>query len=65
MTYDETQNIGKRYRRQDAIGTYLAITVDHDTAKDQTVTVRNRDTMAQIRIPISELKAYIENVIRF
>lgn len=65
VTYDETQNIGKRYRRQDAIGTYLAITVDHDTLKDQTVTVRNRDTMAQIRIPISELKAYIENVIRF
>ncbi|MFA6693065.1 MAG: glycine--tRNA ligase, partial [Acholeplasmataceae bacterium] len=65
VTYDETQNIGKRYRRQDAIGTYLAITIDHDTLKDQTVTVRNRDTMAQIRIPISELKAYIENVIRF
>ena len=65
VTYDETQNIGKRYRRQDAIGTYLAITIDHDTMKDQTVTVRNRDTMAQVRLPISELKTYIEKVIEF
>ncbi|MBN2268253.1 MAG: glycine--tRNA ligase [Acholeplasmataceae bacterium] len=65
VTYDETQNIGKRYRRQDAIGTYLAITIDHDTMKDQTVTVRDRDTMAQVRLPISELKAYIEKAIEF
>ncbi|MDD3067906.1 MAG: glycine--tRNA ligase [Acholeplasmataceae bacterium] len=65
VTYDETQNIGKRYRRQDAIGTFLAITVDHDTMKEETVTVRNRDTMAQVRIPISELRAYIEKAIEF
>ncbi len=64
-TYDETQNIGKRYRRQDAIGTYLCVTIDHETAQDQSVTVRHRDTMAQVRIPISELRAYIEEQIEF
>jgi glycyl-tRNA synthetase len=65
VTYDETQNIGKRYRRQDAIGTYLCVTVDHDTANDQCVTVRQRDTMAQVRIPITELRSYIEKQIEF
>jgi glycyl-tRNA synthetase len=65
VTYDETQNIGKRYRRQDAIGTYLCITIDHDTMKDDTVTVRNRDTMAQVRIPISDLRTYIEQETKF
>ncbi len=65
VTYDETQNIGKRYRRQDAIGTYLCITVDHDTESLQSVTVRNRDTMEQVRIPISELKAYIKEQIKY
>ena len=64
-TYDETQNIGKRYRRQDAIGTYLCVTIDHETAENQTVTVRHRDTMAQVRIPISELKTYIDKQIEF
>ncbi len=65
VVYDETQNIGKRYRRQDAIGTYLCVTVDHDTAVDQSVTVRNRDTMAQVRIPIKDLRSYIEQEIKF
>ena len=65
VTYDETQNIGKRYRRQDAIGTYLCITIDHDTMNDQTVTVRNRDTMEQVRIAISDLRSYIEKEIAF
>ncbi len=60
VIYDETQNIGKRYRRQDAIGTPLCITIDHQTMEDQSVTVRDRDTMGQLRIPIQELKAYIE-----
>ncbi|MDY0295240.1 MAG: glycine--tRNA ligase [Acholeplasmataceae bacterium] len=60
VTYDETQNIGKRYRRQDAIGTYLCITIDHDTASDDTVTVRNRDTMEQVRVAIKDLRSYIE-----
>ncbi len=65
VIYDETQNIGKRYRRQDAIGTYLCITVDHDTAIDNSVTVRHRDTMEQIRIPIQELRTYIEEKSKF
>jgi glycyl-tRNA synthetase len=60
VVYDETQNIGKRYRRQDAIGTYLCVTVDHDTESLDSVTVRNRDTMGQERIQISELRNYIE-----
>lgn len=60
VVYDETQNIGKRYRRQDSIGTYLCITVDNETATDESVTVRNRDTMNQVRIKIKDLKSYIE-----
>ena len=54
-----------RYRRSDAIGTPLCITVDDDTINNNTVTVRNRDTMEQITLPISELKDYIEDVIKF
>ncbi len=53
--YDETQNIGRRYRRQDEIGTPLCVTVDFDTLDDNAVTVRDRDTMEQVRVPISEL----------
>jgi glycyl-tRNA synthetase len=63
--YDDTQSIGKRYRRQDAIGTYFAITVDHDTEIDHMVTVRNRDTMAQERVKIEDLRYYIEKHIQF
>ena len=65
VVYDETQNIGKRYRRQDAIGTYLCVTVDHDTESLNSVTVRNRDTMEQVRISINELKAYVNNQIKY
>lgn len=54
--YDETQSIGKRYRRQDEIGTPYCITVDFETIKDKAVTIRDRDTMKQERIKISELK---------
>ena len=57
--YDETASIGKRYRRQDEIGTPFCVTVDYDTEVDGKVTVRDRDTMEQIRIPIAELKQYI------
>lgn len=64
-TYDETQSIGKRYRRQDSIGTYLCITIDHDTEETQTVTVRHRDTMTQDRVKIEDLKSYIESRIQF
>ena len=53
--YDEKDSIGKRYRRQDAIGTPYCITVDHDTLSDNCVTIRDRDTMTQERIPISTL----------
>ena len=58
-TYDVTGSIGKRYRRQDEIGTPYCITVDFDTLNDDTVTVRERDSMAQIRLPISELETYL------
>jgi glycyl-tRNA synthetase len=58
--YDETQSIGKRYRRQDEIGTPYCVTVDFETANDQAVTVRDRDTMKQERIKISELSAYLQ-----
>ena len=54
--YDEKDSIGKRYRRQDAIGTPFCATVDHDTLTDGCVTLRNRDTMQQERIPIDNLK---------
>jgi glycyl-tRNA synthetase len=53
--YDEKDSIGKRYRRQDAIGTPYCITVDYDTMKDDTVTIRSRDTMEQERVPINKL----------
>jgi glycyl-tRNA synthetase len=57
--YDEKDSIGKRYRRQDAIGTPFCVTIDHQTATDNTVTIRYRDTMAQDRVAISELKNII------
>ena len=55
VDYDITQAIGKRYRRQDEIGTPLCITVDFDTLEDNAVTVRDRDTMEQVRVPIDGL----------
>ena len=63
--YDEAGSIGKRYRRQDEIGTPLCITVDFDTETDNSVTIRDRDTMEQIRLPIDEVEAYIEKYIEF
>lgn len=59
VTYDEAGSIGKRYRRQDAIGTPYCITVDFDTSNDQTVTIRERDSMKQVRLPIDELISYL------
>ncbi len=53
--YDETQSIGKRYARQDEVGTPFCVTVDFDTLEDNAVTVRDRDTMEQVRVPITEL----------
>ena len=57
--YDETQSIGKRYRRQDEIGTPYCVTVDFDTIKDKAVTVRDRDTMKQKRVKIAKLGGYL------
>ena len=59
VTYDEAQSIGRRYRRQDEIGTPYCITVDFESLNDGQVTVRERDTMTQVRIPIVEIKAYL------
>ncbi len=58
-TFDETASIGKRYRRQDEIGTPYCVTIDFDTLDDNCVTVRERDSMAQIRISIEELEEYL------
>ena len=65
VDYDDAGSIGKRYRREDEIGTPICITYDFDSLEDNCVTVRDRDTMEQKRIPISELKKYIEKVIEF
>ena len=65
VTYDDAGSIGKRYRRQDEIGTPYCITIDFDTLENDTVTVRDRDTMEQIRLPISELEAFINEKIAF
>jgi glycyl-tRNA synthetase len=59
--YDEKDSIGKRYRRQDAVGTPFCVTVDHDTLTDGCVTLRDRDTMEQTRVKISDLRSLIED----
>ena len=63
--YDLSGSIGKRYRRQDEIGTPFCVTVDFDTLEDNTVTVRERDTMSQVRIPVENLRAYIEEQLEY
>ncbi|MEL7609996.1 MAG: glycine--tRNA ligase [Bacillota bacterium] len=65
VDYDETAAIGRRYRRQDEIGTPFCITIDFDTLEDGTVTVRERDSMAQIRLPIEGLCAYLDEKVEF
>ena len=65
VDYDETGSIGKRYRRQDEIGTPMCVTVDFNTLEDNTVTVRDRDTMEQIRISVDKLEEYIQSKIDF
>ena len=62
VDFDETGSIGKRYRRQDEIGTPFCITYDFDSVEDKAVTVRDRDTMEQVRMPISELKGFLEKI---
>ncbi len=65
VDYDETQAIGRRYRRQDEIGTPLAVTVDFDSLDDRAVTVRDRDTTEQVRVPVDELLATISERLGF
>lgn len=65
VDYDDTGSIGKRYRRQDEIGTPYCITIDFDTLEDNQVTVRDRDTMEQIRIDIDKLESFIEEKLQF
>jgi glycyl-tRNA synthetase len=65
LIYEETQSIGKRYARQDLIGTPYCITVDHQTLEDDMVTIRERDTMQQKRLPINDLKAYLLEKVSF
>ena len=60
--YDEGGNIGKRYRRQDEIGTPFAVTIDHQTLEDGTVTLRDRDTLTQERVPVDGLGDELERV---
>ena len=63
--YDEKDSIGKRYRRQDAVGTPFCITVDHQTLEDNTVTIRHRDSMEQERVAIADLPALIDKEVSF
>ena len=63
MQYDQAGSIGRRYRRQDEIGTPLGVTVDHQTMEDDTVTLRDRDTMEQQRIPIAALAGIVREKI--
>ena len=65
IVYEEKDAIGKRYRRQDAIGTPFCITVDHQTLEDNTVTIRHRDTMAQERVAVGELDKLIAGLVRW
>lgn len=64
-TYDETGNIGKRYRRQDVAGTPFCITIDDETMNNETVTIRDRDTMEQVTLPINEVVDYIKDKMKF
>ncbi|MEG1448034.1 MAG: His/Gly/Thr/Pro-type tRNA ligase C-terminal domain-containing protein, partial [Oscillospiraceae bacterium] len=65
IDFDDAGSIGKRYRRQDEIGTPWCITYDFDTLEDNCVTIRNRDTMGQERIPMDKVQEYIMNSLKF
>ena len=58
--YDDYQSIGRRYRRQDEIGTPFCVTIDFESLEDKQVTIRDRDSLAQIRVPIPELREILE-----
>jgi glycyl-tRNA synthetase len=63
VSYDEKDAVGRRYRRQDALGTPFCITVDHQTKEDQTVTIRHRDSMEQERVAVKDLAGIIEQAV--
>ena len=63
VDYDQTQAIGRRYRRQDELGTPYCVTIDFDTLDDHAVTIRERDTMEQVRIPITELVDWFQDAL--
>ena len=63
--YDEAGSIGKRYRREDEIGTPYCVTIDFETMNDNCVTIRDRDTMEQVRVNIDELEKWISDKIEF
>ena len=63
--FDEAGSIGKRYRREDEIGTPFCVTYDFDSVEDKCVTVRDRDTMEQVRMPISAVAGYIQKKLEF
>ena len=65
VDYDDAGSIGKRYRRQDEIGTPYCVTFDFDSLEDNCVTVRDRDTMEQVRMPIAELEGWLAERVRF
>ena len=65
VTYDESGSIGKRYRREDAMGTPYCITIDEETINNSTVTIRDRDTMEQTTIKVEDIEKYIEERIKF
>jgi glycyl-tRNA synthetase len=64
ITYDDSQAIGRRYRRQDEIGTPFCVTVDFDSLDDKRVTIRDRDTMEQERVPIEELVPILQEKLK-
>ena len=59
--YDDAQSVGRRYRRQDEIGTPYCVTVDFDTLDDEQVTIRDRDTMHQVRVPVADLVSVLQD----
>ena len=65
VVYDGKDSIGKRYRRQDAVGTPFCVTVDHQTLEDGTVTVRHRDTMQQERVAIDDLYRMVDDEVSY
>jgi glycyl-tRNA synthetase len=62
VSYDDAGSIGRRYRRQDEVGTPYCVTVDHQTLEDDTVTIRDRDSTAQTRVPTADLTATVRDL---